>query len=153
MEIYQLSESLEDYVKEFQSLLENGVAKKELKTIHKNGEIKWWSVEAVKLSENRFLGFVKDITESKKALEKIENNEKYFRALVENNEGIITVLDENLNTLFRSPSSERITGYTNKELTEISDLEYFHPDYVEYMQYNIQKTLDNPGIQIQFCFR
>ncbi len=60
------TESLEEYFVEFRNLLENGIAKKEIKAIHKSGEIRWWSVEAVQLSENRFLGFSKDITERKK---------------------------------------------------------------------------------------
>lgn len=140
-----LPETLECSKKQFQILLKNGNLKGELKAIHKDGRIINLSVEAVKISENRFLGFVKDITSSKKALETIENNEKYFRALVENNEGIITVLDENLKTLFRSPSSERITGYSKKEFTEISDAEYFHPDYIGYVNQKMQETLENSG--------
>ncbi|MFE3869074.1 PAS domain S-box protein [Flavobacterium sp. LS2P90] len=146
-------ESLGNLKKSFKRLIKTGVSKGEFKTVHKTGEIRWRAVTAVKLSRTRFLAFFKDITERKTALETIENNEKYFRALVENNEGIITVLDENLNTLFRSPSSERITGYTKKEFTEISDLDYFHPDYVEYMQQNIQKTLDNPGTSHPVLFQ
>ena len=254
---------VEDYFNEFQNLLENGTAKKQIKAIHKNGEIKWWSVEAVQLSENRFLGFVKDITESKKANdlliktfdrisdafvaldnnwcytymnkkaaeifnrkpeemigkhiwtefpegvnhpfykacyqavetqqyinlqeyyapndrwfenhiypsydglsiffrdisdkkrseEKIEESEKRFRALVENNEGIITVLDKNLKTLFRSPASLRITGYSNDELKKISNKDYFHPDYLDYINRAIQKTLENPGVPNPVLFQ
>ena len=256
-------DSVEDYFKEFQNLLDNGIAKKQIKAIHKNGEIKWWSVEAVQLSQNRFLGFVKDITESKKTKdlltktfdrisdafvaldnnccytymnkkageifnrkpeemigkhiwtefpesvhhpffkayyhaietqqyinledyyapsdrwfenhiypsydglsiffrdisdkkrseEKIEQSEKRFRALVENNEGIISVLDKNLKTLFRSPSSLRITGYSNEELKKISNKDYFHPDYVNYTDKAIQKTFENPGVPNPVLFR
>ncbi|SFF11570.1 PAS domain S-box protein [Flavobacterium xueshanense] len=146
-------DSVEDYFKEFQNLLDNGIAKKQIKAIHKNGEIKWWSVEVVRLSKNRFLGFVKDITESKKALETIKNNDKYFRALVENNEGIITVLDENLKTLFRSSSSERITGYSQKEFTTISDSEYFHPDYIDYVNQKLKETFKSPGVLNPMLFQ
>jgi PAS domain-containing protein len=48
--------------------------------------------------------FFRDITEEKTAETAIENNEKYFRALVENNEAIITVLNQ-FKTIFRSPFS------------------------------------------------
>lgn len=137
-------ESLNEYYKELKNLLNNGVAKKEIKAVHKAGAIRWWSVEAVKIADNRFLGFVKDVTANKKALETIENTEEYFRALVENNEGIITVLAENLQTLFRSPSSERITGYSPQEFTEISDSEYYHPDYIGYVNHKMQETFENP---------
>ena len=89
--------------------------------------------------------FFRDITEEKMVNDKIEESEKRFRALVENNEGIITVVDENLKVIFRSPSSERVTGYTDKEFDEISDNEYFHPDYLEYIRQIIQNAIKNPG--------
>lgn len=142
-----------DSIKEFYNLIQKGVGKKELKITTKKGELKWCSIEAVKLLENRYVAFVKDITETKKVVDSITHNEKYFRALVENNEDIITVLDENLNTLFRSPSSERITGYSDIDFSKITDKEYFHPDYVGYMQDIIQKTLNNPGTQIPVLFQ
>ncbi|RDI57457.1 PAS domain S-box protein [Flavobacterium glaciei] len=253
----------EDSSRIFNFLLETGSVRGEIKGIHKNGEIRWMSIDAVKLSDNRFLVFSKDVTESKaakellintferitdafvaidnnwcytymnkkageilkrnpheilgkniweefpesvnkefyndchralekqeyvyneifypstgvwienhiypsidglsnffrditenkKALATIENNEKYFRSLVENNDGIITVFDENFNALFRSPSSQRITGYTNEELRKISNNDYYHPDYVDYMNGIIQKTLDNPEVQIPVLFQ
>ncbi|EIA08467.1 PAS domain S-box protein [Flavobacterium frigoris] len=142
-----------DSIKEFYNLIQKGVGKKELKITTKKGELKWCSIEAVKLLENHYVAFVKDITETKKVLDSITHNEKYFRALVENNEDIITVLDENLNTLFRSPSSERITGYSEIDFSKITDKEYFHPDYVGYMQDIIQKTLNNPGTQNPVLFQ
>ncbi|MBG6111026.1 PAS domain S-box-containing protein [Flavobacterium sp. CG_9.10] len=139
------SESLENSNQQFKILLSTGSLKGELVTLNKNGEIVNVFVDAVKLSENRFIAFVKDITESKKVDFIIEKNEKRFRALVENNDSIITLLDENLNTVFRSPSSARITGYSHEELREISNKDYFHPDYIEYMEQIMQITLDNPG--------
>lgn len=258
-----LPETLEYSKKQFQILLKTGNLKGELKAIHKDGRVINLSVEAVKVSENRFLGFVKDITESKKAKdllnktfdrisdafvaldndwcytyvnkkageifnrkpkemigkhiwtefpeavnqpffkayyqaaenqqyinveeyyalydlwfeshiypsayglsiffrditdkkkseEKIEQSEKRFRALVENNEGIINVLDKDLKTLFRSPSSFRITGYTNKELKEIANKDYFHPDYLNYIDEAIQTTLNNPGVPNPVLFQ
>jgi PAS domain S-box-containing protein len=256
-------DSREESMRQFNILLKTGSVKGEINAIHKNGEIRWRSVEALKLSENRFLGFSKDITESKKAKDllittferisdafialdnnwcytymnkkageifnrkpeemigkniwtefpdgvnqplckayyqametqqyiyleeyyehndvwfenhiyssadglsiffrditekkqsedKIERSEKRFRALVENNEGIITILDENLNTLFRSPSSFRITGYTNKELKEITNKDYFHPDYLVYIDDAIQTTLNNPEVPNPVLFQ
>lgn len=247
----------------FDTLLETGSVNGEIKGIHKNGEIRWRSIDAVKLSENRFLGFSKDITESKvanellintferitdafvaidnnwcytymnkkageilkrnprdiigktiweefpesvstefynachraiekqeyvyseifypssglwienhiypspdglsnffrditekkKSEEKIEQSEKRFRALVENNDGIITLFDENLKTLFRSSSSARTNGYSHEEYENISDQEYFHPDYLELVYQTIQKTLDNPGQPFPILFQ
>ena len=83
----------------------------------------------------------------------IEESEKRFRALVENNDGIITVVDKNLSVLFRSPSSARITGYSDKEFDEISDKDYFHPDYLEYVYAIIQNSINNPGKLFPLLFR
>ena len=148
-----LEEKREDAQIQFKELLKSKNQKGEISAIHKDGRTIILAVEAVKLSENRILGFVKDITAKKKADQLIEKNEKYFRALVENNEGIITVLDENLKTIFRSSSSTRITGYTSQEFEVISDLDYFHPDYLDYMQQEIQNTLANPGKPNPVLFR
>jgi PAS domain S-box-containing protein len=97
--------------------------------------------------------FFRDITEEKIVNDKIEENEKRFRSLVENSDGIITVVDENLNVLFRSPSSKNITGYTDKEFDEIPDNEYFHPDYLEYIYEIIKKAVNNPGKLFPALFR
>lgn len=146
-------ESLDDLELCFNRVKKVGGSKGEFKTIHKSGEIRWSGVDSVRLSDTRFMGFIKDITQNKRAFDTIAQNEKYFRALVENNEDIITVLDKNLRTIFRSPASRRITGYTNEEFTEIADIEYYHPDYVGYMREIIQKTLDNPGMQNPVLFQ
>ncbi len=48
---------------QFKTLLETGASKGDMQFKHKNGSTRWWSVDAVKLTANRFLGFTKDITE------------------------------------------------------------------------------------------
>ncbi len=53
----------------FTSIIKNGSAKGEFQYRRKNGSIRWWSIDAVKLSEYRILGFAKDITSRKKAEE------------------------------------------------------------------------------------
>ena len=51
-------------------LHESGKMSGELLFKHKSGLKRWWSVDAVKLSEQRYLGFTYDITDKKKADEK-----------------------------------------------------------------------------------
>ncbi|MGE4445983.1 MAG: HD domain-containing phosphohydrolase [Synergistaceae bacterium] len=72
----KISDFLPDGSKEaganhFNKLLETGSSKGELQFKHKNGSTRWWSVDAVKLSDHRFLGFSKDITATKKAEEEL----------------------------------------------------------------------------------
>jgi PAS domain S-box-containing protein len=74
---------------------------------------------------------------------------KYFRALVENNQGIITVIDEEFKVVFRSLPA--VTGYSNKEFDAIADEDY-HPDYLEYAHNKI-KELKYPDITIPALFQ
>ena len=104
-----------------------------------------WLEHHIYPSNNGLSIFFRDITLEKEANIKIEESEKRFRALVENNEGIITVIDENLKVLFRSPSSERVTGYTDQEFDEISAEDYFHPDSLPYILDIIDRASKNPG--------
>ena len=56
----------EEAGRQFQRLIETGYSFGELQFKKKDGEIGHWSVEAVRLSENRFLGFASDISGRKK---------------------------------------------------------------------------------------
>jgi PAS domain S-box-containing protein len=58
-------ESLMEGLAQFGILVKSGSSKADLPFLHKNGTTRWWSLDAVKLSETRFLGFTKDITHRK----------------------------------------------------------------------------------------
>lgn len=58
-------ESLDDGHAFFNLVVNSCTGKSEILYRHKNGSVRWWSVEAVKLVKNRFLVFTKDITQRK----------------------------------------------------------------------------------------
>ena len=60
-------ETLKDGMNHFKRLLEQGASSGSMQFKHKDGSNRWWSVDAVKLTDNRYLGFVKDITDREKA--------------------------------------------------------------------------------------
>ncbi|MDX9721852.1 MAG: PAS domain S-box protein [Myxococcota bacterium] len=43
-------------------LLRSGQAQGELECVHKNGELRQWNVSAIRIEQDRFLGFVEDVT-------------------------------------------------------------------------------------------
>ncbi len=67
-----IPESLEPGLAHFNRLREFGASQGEIKFKHKNGSTRWWSVDAVRLTSNRFLGFAKEITQRKQAEEDIK---------------------------------------------------------------------------------
>lgn len=60
-------EFIESAQRYFGMVQETGHMNAELQYIHYSGEIRWWTVNAVRLSEKRYLGFSIDITEKKNA--------------------------------------------------------------------------------------
>ncbi len=77
------AETLNESLEHFNRVKSIGKASGEFTFIHKSGEVRWWSVDAVKLSENRYLGFAKDITERKKAEDLIKTQNKDLEAQYE----------------------------------------------------------------------
>ncbi|WP_051929457.1 PAS domain S-box protein [Flavobacterium sp. 83] len=139
-------ESKEEYFKEFRNLLNSGIAKKEIKAIQKKGEIKWWSVEAVKLSENRFLGFVKDITESKKVIEALREEKEKFTKIAATSPGLIYSMRQNVNGSLSFPYAsnviEEIYGFSHDEIENDLDkiFSLIHPEDLDFMIGKINLT-------------
>ena len=68
---FRAPESQEGGLDTFRRLLEDGLLKSEARFRHRDGSLRWWSVDAIKLSERRFFAITKDITERKKSEELI----------------------------------------------------------------------------------
>ena len=64
-------EALEKAHNHLQALHENDCADSEFEFLHKNGKRCWWSIDAVKLTPTRYLGFCKDITVRRGTEEKL----------------------------------------------------------------------------------
>jgi len=84
-------ETSKESIELLKTLLKDGASKADVLYKHKNGSNIWWSIESVKLTKTRYLGFVKDITERKKtdeklksALEQLHQLSKYTEQVREN---------------------------------------------------------------------
>jgi len=107
--------------------------------------IGWFELSFQPVPEGIFIMSV-DISERKKATEELARNESRFRGLVENNEGIITLVDKNQQTIFRSSSARRITGWSNEAYAQLNPEELVHPDDREKIKKVYQQALAAPGI-------
>jgi PAS domain S-box-containing protein len=85
--------------------------------------------------------------------QELDKKEKLFRALVENNEGIISLIDEKFNVLFRSSSTAIITGRLFEENEKIAITEYLHPEDRPTVMALMAEAVANPGKTIQLSIR
>jgi PAS domain S-box-containing protein len=80
-------------------------------------------------------------------------NEARFRALLENSDGICTLFNSETKVLFRNSSSFRIDGYTVEEFSQLSDEDYYHPDFIDVVNEKINESLLQPGIPLHLLFK
>ena len=77
--------------------------------------------------------------------EELVEKEKLFRALVEHNEGIILLMDERLNILYRSASASGVTGRQFGENEKIAAAEYLDTGDAATVNELVAEALENPG--------
>ncbi len=80
-------------------------------------------------------------------------NERRFRTLIENSDDIIAMLDEDLFPVYRSPSAERITGYTAKNRDDAVKIWDIYPDDRLKIDECLAATKANPGKAIPVTYR
>jgi len=81
-----------------------------------------WSSRVEYRGAPHALSVVRDVTDRVQAREQIEAREARFRALVERNDALISIIDERARALYVSPSHTRILGYTPEELYAMPNL-------------------------------
>lgn len=95
----------------------------------------------------------RDISERKRAEQKLVSSERRFRALIEKAHDVITLMDSSFRIIYRSPSSERTSGWSNEEMLNRVATENMHPDDVEEARSIAMQALANPGVTFKSLFR
>lgn len=84
--------------------------------------------------------------------EAIANSEKRFRGMIESSHDIFLLMDKDLTTFYRSPSSTRIIGHMEKNTSEYR-LTRVHPDDVEIYNRSFEQAGANHGMPVPISFR
>lgn len=88
---------------------------------------------------------------------KLAASEIRFRALIENNQGLISLFDDSLKCLYRSPSSNRITGWTEDDMNAIGGLSgtinHNHPHDRIILKAIIAAAIEDPGTPKPYLVR
>jgi PAS domain S-box-containing protein len=78
-----------------------------------------------------FQAVARDITEQKKAEQRLQESEKYFKEITENSSDMIIITDKSGKIKYCSRSIERFTGYKAEELIGRIGITLIHPDDVK----------------------
>ena len=89
-------------------------------------------------------GIMRDITERKKIEDLLVENERKFRALIENSSDIIAILNQDLNIKFVSSSVLKILNYHPRKIESVSPLEMIHPKDLDRVKTMLNKVQKNP---------
>ena len=124
-----------------------GTCKIDLQFIQKDGSLRWWSLDAVKLSETTYLGFVKDITERKKIEKEVQESEERYRVLVKQMVDAIVISTTDGRILSVNENACTITGYSEKELLTKSIYDFVANDEVLIKPLQFEKL--HKGLSVQ----
>jgi PAS domain S-box-containing protein len=103
----------------------------DFKTRARDGRIidAMWAI--LRLSDGTSISIGQDITERKRAEEKLRRSEERYRELVENALDIIYTQDLDGNYTSLNRAGERITGYTREEVLRMNVADVVAPEYLE----------------------
>lgn len=89
--------------------------------------------------------YFRDITEAKKAAQKLEASEKYFRTLIEKSTDGLILIDVGQEVTFVSPSVARITGYEQSDLIGKKIVEFLSKDDASRVNETMRRLSVTPG--------
>jgi PAS domain S-box-containing protein len=94
----------------FQNVVKKGFSSGKLPFKHKNGTKHWWSIDAVKIDNDRFIGFCKDITNSVKLKNKVIEQKSFLNNILDTTTDGIFVLDSEYKFTYWNRGMENIFG-------------------------------------------
>lgn len=95
----------------------------------------------------------RDVSARIEAEERLANREKHFRSLIENSLDVITVLDESLIMIYRSPSALKVTGLTDEQTIGRDGRYFIHPEDLGAVEILVKELLSMPGKSLNLLFR
>lgn len=139
--------------------LNGAIEKKEVDSfIREDGSEEWlkWEIHPWRKADNSIGGiimFTEVITEQKKAEINLIKSEERHRALLDNIDDGILLIDENMVVFYQTPSVERIIGYTMADRKNTMAMDFIHPDDMHICMEQYEKAKANPGLHTKSQYR
>lgn len=123
----------EKAIAHFDRVRKDGTSTGESAFVTKAGEVRHWSISAVKLSDTRYMGFTKDITDRIRAEQTLRGKEEQYRFALEGSNLGEWDWDYASGKVVRNARWAEMLGYTPEEVdgTLQSGVDLRHPDDVD----------------------
>ncbi|MGC1512404.1 MAG: EAL domain-containing protein [Acidimicrobiales bacterium] len=140
-------------------LSRRGVAERYYGDFHRHdGEIRWLEIEVSPIhdADRGPVGswaVVTDRTDEKRSAEALHASERWFRALVDQSDDYIIVLERDGTVRYMSPSAERLLGPVMANVPGHNAFSFIHPEDVERVMATFFDLLQEPGGQRRLSYR
>ncbi len=94
------------------------------------------------------IALIEDISARMEAKQLLIDNENRFRALVENSDEIILIVDTQNSVRYYSPSLAKVSKYEEIDFTAHGVLHYIHPDDHDLLRQKIEYSYTKPNVPI-----
>ncbi len=107
----------------FKSLIETGLSEDEVPFVTKEGKIRYWYIAAQKITENSFLAYCSDSTESRKAHDQLRHSEEKFRNLFATMAQGVVYQQADGRIISANPATEEILGLSLDQMTGLTSID------------------------------
>ncbi len=140
-------EALKFYARNLEVINKNIELKNKIHFVEKNGEKHWFKSDRIPFKNDSgeikgVIVFIIDVSNQLKEKEKLRENEKKFRSLIDDaNEGILIVNKEGKH-LYANKRAAIITGHSLKELLELNNSELIHSKDLDKVFNRLKKRIN-----------
>ncbi len=139
-----LPEDLEIGLQHSRNVDEKGFARGDSRFIKKDGEVRFWDVAAVKLSATRFLGFVQDITQRKRAEEELKQSQVLSKTIIDSIPATFYMIDASGKYFgWNAYQRDEIVGQPESQMAGTYAIDTIHADDREIVGAKIANVLVN----------
>jgi PAS domain S-box-containing protein len=123
------------------------------------GGTRWIQLDAVPLREGEgeavttVVASFTDVTDQRRAEQRLQRNDARFRALIENSSDVVFLCDGDGGITYASAAAERITGYSPDFLVGRNGFEFVHPDDADECRRTYETLLKTPGATVSMVYR
>jgi PAS domain S-box-containing protein len=117
-------------IEHFSRVVRTGKSSGVVPIVVKSDARKYWEIKAVKLGENRFLGFISDVTARVEVEGALKESEEKYRLIFETAANLITSVDSRGTLVDCNKRIEEVLGYKREEVIGQKMSKIIHRDYL-----------------------